>query len=315
MTAGSDEAMQHSTFILHHYEPSPYAEKIRAMFGLAGAAWNSVLSPPYPPRPNVDPLAGGYRRIPVGQIGADIFCDTALIASEVAEFCGHPEFAPGIRDSEALALVERAEGDVFFAAITSANPAKLLTKLVLANGLRGTLDFVRDRTSMMKKASLRPPQGKAARDLFHAFLADLDSHLQSREGLEGAELTYADFSAYHPVWLGVSVSGTSMLKSYPRVEQWMERMQSLGHGKRREVRPEEAFIAAEQHDPRPLPAELVDHEALNQRVTIAPADYGKDGVEGELVAVLAERLVLRRETDRFGTIHVHFPRTGYDVTT
>ena len=313
MSAENDEETQGSGFFLHHYEPSPYAEKIRAMFGLAGAPWNSVLSPPYPPRPNVDPLAGGYRRIPIGQIGADIFCDTALIATEVAELCGHPEFAPVIHDSHARALVERAEGDVFFAAITSASPLKLLTKLVLANGLRGTLDFVRDRTAMMKKASLRPPQGKEARDLFQAFLADLDSHLLAREGLEGEALTYADFSVYHPVWLGVSVSGPSILKPYSEVLQWMERMQGLGHGKRREARPEEAFSAAERHEPRPLPAELLEHDALHKRVTIAPADYGKDGVEGELVAVLADRVVLRREADRFGSLHVHFPRLGYDI--
>ena len=49
------------SWILHHYEDSPYAEKIRLMFGHAGMAWQSVLSPSMPPRPNLDPLTGGYR--------------------------------------------------------------------------------------------------------------------------------------------------------------------------------------------------------------------------------------------------------------
>ena len=67
-------------FILHHYDRSPYAEKVRLMFGVTNSEWQSLLSPPWPPRPNVDPLAGGYRRIPVAQCGADIFCDSAVIA-------------------------------------------------------------------------------------------------------------------------------------------------------------------------------------------------------------------------------------------
>uniref|UniRef100_UPI00338E51DC glutathione S-transferase N-terminal domain-containing protein n=1 Tax=uncultured Spongiibacter sp. TaxID=870896 RepID=UPI00338E51DC len=73
-------------FILHHYDRSPYAEKVRLMFGVTNSEWQSLLSPPWPPRPNVDPLAGGYRRIPVAQCGADIFCDSAVIAEEVALF-------------------------------------------------------------------------------------------------------------------------------------------------------------------------------------------------------------------------------------
>ena len=61
-------------WVLHHYEASPYAEKIRLMFGYTGLRWHSVISPPMPPRPNLDPLTGGYRRIPVAQKGADLFC-------------------------------------------------------------------------------------------------------------------------------------------------------------------------------------------------------------------------------------------------
>lgn len=61
------------TLILHHYDASPYAEKIRLMFGLTGTRWQSLIAPVQPPRPSVDPLTGGYRRIPVAQIGADIF--------------------------------------------------------------------------------------------------------------------------------------------------------------------------------------------------------------------------------------------------
>ena len=106
-------------WILHHYEESPYAEKIRLMFGHAGIAWSSVLSPPMPPRPSLDPLTGGYRRIPVAQKGADLFCDSALIALEIASASDRRELRPDSVADDRSDLVARAQGDVFFSIITS----------------------------------------------------------------------------------------------------------------------------------------------------------------------------------------------------
>ena len=66
--------------ILHHYPASPFAEKVRAMLGYKQLKWRSVLIPPVMPKPELTPLTGGYRKTPVLQIGADIYCDTSLIA-------------------------------------------------------------------------------------------------------------------------------------------------------------------------------------------------------------------------------------------
>lgn len=302
------------TFFIHHYEASPYAEKIRAMFGLTGHGWGSVLSPPYPPRPNVDPLAGGYRRIPVAQLGADIFCDTALIASEVAEFTGHPELAPQVADPDAVALVQRAEGKVFFAAITSVPPLKLLSKLLVTNGPFGTLKFIRDRTGMMQGSSIRPPQGKAAAQLLDEFLADLDAHLAGREAVDREQLAYADFCIYHPIWLALSVGGGRTLPKYANVHRWLTGMEDLGHGSRADMSPEDAFAEAERFAPRDLPVDGAAHDALGKEVTIAPADYGRIGVSGTLAACHDDRYIVARDTQQFGTVHVHFPRDGYELT-
>jgi glutathione S-transferase len=306
--------MTDQMFMLHHYEASPYAEKIRAMFGLAGMRWGSVLSPPYPPRPNVDPLAGGYRRIPVAQLGADIFCDTALIAEELARYTGHAELEPRVSDPQARALVERAEGAVFFSAITSAPPLTLLRKLLATSGPVGTFRFIRDRSGMMKGASVKPPQGAAAARLFDEFLADLDSHLADRVCMDGEQLAYADFCVYHPIWLAQSVGSASTLENYAGVRDWLQRLEKLGQGGREEISPEQAFSEAEGNEPAPLPADADAHEALGEEVAIAPDDYGKVAVTGTLVAATDERFVLARSTERFGTLHVHFPRAGYAVS-
>ena len=65
-----------SGLILHHYDTSPFSEKVRLLLGLKGLAWDSVQAPVIMPKPELTPLTGGYRRIPVLQIGADIYCDT-----------------------------------------------------------------------------------------------------------------------------------------------------------------------------------------------------------------------------------------------
>lgn len=69
--------------ILHHYEISPYSEKVRIGLGLKGLAWGSVEIPVIMPKPDLTALTGGYRKTPVLQIGADIYCDSQLIMREL----------------------------------------------------------------------------------------------------------------------------------------------------------------------------------------------------------------------------------------
>lgn len=305
-----DEKMIH----LHHYEASPYAEKIRAMFGHTRSAWGSVLSPPYPPRPNLQPLVGSFRRIPVAHHGADVFCDTVLISKEVAARTGHAELAPSFADDAARRLAEQAEGEVFFCAITAAPPLPLLGKLILGNGLGGALKFVKDRAAMMKSSSVKPPQGKAAAGVLRDFLAMLDEHLATRDLMEGDGISYADFCVYHPIWLALSVGGLKSLKGFDNVQAWYTAMLGLGQGDRHELDPQAAFDDLTASEPRGVPESATEHDALGTTVSIAPSDYGKDGVEGTLAAVLEDRYILARDTERCGAIHLHFPREGYAVS-
>jgi glutathione S-transferase len=75
--------------ILHHYDFSPYSEKVRLALGYKHLAWHSVETPMMAPKPDLVPLTAGYRRAPVLQIGADIYCDSLLILREIDG--RHPE--------------------------------------------------------------------------------------------------------------------------------------------------------------------------------------------------------------------------------
>jgi glutathione S-transferase len=46
-------------------------------------AWGSVEIPVIMPKPDLTALTGGYRKTPVLQIGADIYCDSQLIMREL----------------------------------------------------------------------------------------------------------------------------------------------------------------------------------------------------------------------------------------
>ncbi|MDO9248260.1 MAG: glutathione S-transferase, partial [Phenylobacterium sp.] len=81
--------------ILHHYEASPFSQKVRCFLGLKGLAWSSVITPNMMPKPDLTPLTGGYRRAPVMQIGADVYCDTQVILAEIERRAPNPPAVTG----------------------------------------------------------------------------------------------------------------------------------------------------------------------------------------------------------------------------
>ena len=96
-----------TTPILHHYAFSPFAEKVRTVFGFKGIGWRSVDIPGLPPRPLLSPLTGGYRRVPVMQIGADIYCDTNLILPTLERlFPGTASLYPANAEGSTRGLAE-----------------------------------------------------------------------------------------------------------------------------------------------------------------------------------------------------------------
>jgi len=48
-------------------------------------------------------------------------------------------------------------------------------------------------------------------------------------------------------------------------------------------------------------------------VLVAATDYAHDAVGGRLVGLDADEVVIERSDPRAGTVHVHFPRVGYQV--
>ena len=69
------------------------------------------------PKPDLMPLSGGYRRTPVLQVGADIYCDTQLIMLEIEKRAPRtPLLLPG-QAGEARALAMWVDRNIFWSSV------------------------------------------------------------------------------------------------------------------------------------------------------------------------------------------------------
>ena len=298
-----------SDVILHHYAMSPFAEKIRAMLGYTDLAWLSVAVPEMPPRKMLEPLAGKYRKIPVMQIGADVFCDTRAISSEIARISGKPELALENCSEEIQAFVRHTDLKVFLACVLSAPGGTLLRKLWKGSSILNVARFLRDRISMGRNASFKAAGPRRAKIIVREQLEDMERRLAGQPFLFGDSPCIADFSAYHGVWFIRDMGESRYVDRYPKVSEWMNRMRDFGHGKVTVVSPDQALDAALAAQPR----ELSGVTASGQ-VSIVPDDYGHVAVEGELVLEGEHGWIIARENPRVGRVHVHFPKQGFIVS-
>lgn len=295
--------------ILHHYDTSPFSEKVRVAFGIKGLAWRSVIQPVIMPKPDLVPLTGGYRRIPVLQVGADVFCDTQAILAEIEARHPEPALAHGgdwAVNIWADRLFFQAAVGVVFGALGEQVPQAFIADRERLSGR----PF--DMTAM--KAAAVPMRAQ-----WRSHAAWIDAGLGHRDYLGGAAPSLADIAAYMNVWwLSAAVPGEAdaLLLALPRLRAWRDRMRGLGHGARSEMAASAALETARAAEPAPAPAhDPTDPLGLSPgaAVTVAADDYGRDPIAGELVSLTPHRIVIARETDDLGRLHVHFPRVGYLV--
>ncbi len=299
--------------ILHNYDFSNYAEKARLALGYKGLAWRSVIIPPVAPKPNLTPLTGGYRRTPVLQIGADIFCDTRLILRELERRCPEPTLFPQGLTAAASAIAFWAENQLFrpLSLYVSGANLDLLPDDLQADRSRMRGLPVPDPETVRRAARRNAPAVRVQIAWVDQMLAD------GRAWIVGPAVTIADFAIYHALWFitGRSARLAHELAPYPRIGRWMARMRAFGHGDVTPMSPAEALAVAATAEPGPLRASepFAEDPPLGSRVRVRADDYARDAVDGELVQIDREELAIRRTDPQVGEVVVHFPRLGYDL--
>ena len=299
--------------ILHHYDTSPFSEKVRKLFAHKRLTWRAVEQPSIMPKPDLVPLTGGYRRIPVLQIGADVYCDTQLIARVLERMHPHPTLYPG--GSEGLCHVWSLWADrLVFLPVVAVVFAEIGAFVPPA--------FIADRSKMMPGRDFAelPRQAPHAREQLRALVALLETQLaDGRPYLLGAEFSLADAACYHPLWfLRVAPQASTLVAEFAAVQAWLARVDALGHGDPRPMSPADALAvarAATPAAPRSSGAGATGGLAPGTPVAVVPDDYGFDPVHGELVHASLDEVAVRRVDPTLGPLVIHFPRFGYTIRT
>jgi glutathione S-transferase len=297
--------------LLHHYDTSPFSEKIRKVLAHKRLAWGAVEQPSIMPKPDLVPLTGGYRRIPVLQIGADVYCDTQVIVRVLERLHPDPTIYPDGSAATAHAWNLWADRLLFMpvVAVVFADIGPLVPPA-----------FIEDRSKMMPGRDFNeiPKQAPHAREQMRALVATLEAQLgDGRPWLLGRAFSLADAACYHPLWfLRVAPGAQALLGEFSRVAGWMARLEAMGQGERRDVPAADALAVARAAEP--AGAGGVDPREPNgltagTPVSITPDDYGFDPVTGTLVASSAEEVAIRRDDPALGALIVHFPRFGFRV--
>jgi glutathione S-transferase len=300
--------------ILHHYPSSPFAEKIRLILGFKGLHWSSVIIPNVMPKPDVIALTGGYRKTPILQIGADIYCDTALIADVIEDKAPQPTlYATGIAAASRI-LAQWADSTLFWTMIPFTLQPVGAAHMFAGVPPEAVKAFNDDRAVF--RANLPRMRTAEATAAFSLYLARLAEMLGTQHFFFGSSASIADFSIYHNLWF-VTRGGpvAKILDSFPNLQAWQERMGAFGHGTS-EPLASGAAIAIARDAGAVAPAEaLFDTHgiAAGERVTVAATDTGTDPIEGTLSAASSDRISIMREDPRAGKVAVHFPRIGFEM--
>lgn len=304
--------------ILHHYQGSLFSEKIRSIFGFKGLSWRSVEISPVMPRPLLMPLTGGYRRTPVLQVGADIFCDTHVITDYLQAAYPQPSLHPDTASWAVRSLAAQADTQLFRIVVALCFQPKAAAAMLATIGKDLAEKFAVDRAELVKGSqgvsNLAP---EVAETELHDMLGHLEAQLAATRWACGGVPTLADFAVYHCLWLlrNNPVVGEGLLP-YARVREWMQTMAGFGHGQSQEMSAEDALATARDAEPMALhtvSGHLPEGVDLGAAVTVTPLDYGLIPVAGSLDYCTAHACALLRHDPEAGEVRVHFPRSGFRI--
>ena len=159
--------------ILHHYPTSPFAEKARLMLGFKQLSWRSVMIPPVMPKPDLTALTGGYRRTPVLQVGADIYCDTALIARRLEAEKATPALFPEGQEFAAATLAKWADSVLFLNAVSLVFQPESMAVRFAQVPKEFVQTFSKDRAQLFANGSVSRVPLEQAKNDWPTFMARL----------------------------------------------------------------------------------------------------------------------------------------------
>jgi glutathione S-transferase len=300
--------------ILHHFDASPFGEKVCLILGLKGLAWRSVDAELIMPKPKLTALTGGYRKTPVMQIGADGYCDSRLIAVELEDRFPAPTLFPNGSRGFCFALASWSDRDLHIASsgLAIGTNRHQFPEALMKDRKAYFGDFM-DVDRLDAEIPHLATQLRAHADLVEQQLSD------GRRFLLGIEPSLADFHAYVEIMTARAHVPLvqQLFEPFVHLDAWELRVQAIGHGQQTLLSADEANAIA--RDMSPLAGKGVDPAdrlglSAGDIVTVMPDDYGREPVTGRLTTLTVHEVAVEREDPVTGALVVHFPRLGFSVT-
>lgn len=305
-----------ANLILHHYPGSPFAEKVRLLLGYKKLAYQAVTIPVIMPKPDLTALTGGYRRTPVLQIGADIYCDTALICKVIDRLAPTDTIYPAESLAAVTATAQWTDTTLFKISVSVAFQPRALASSPLFQDPEAAAAFMADRAKLTDGGAPLIMDSAVALPYFLDHLANLETQLEFGQFMYGSAPTIADFSTYHCLWF---IHGNESIRDtfdpYPGVVAWLGRMGSFGQGELTEIAGSVALDIAQNAAPAGASSAIteLDQLVVGDEVEVMPSDYGLQPVRGRLQVSSLEEFAIGRDDDTLGQITVHFPRLGFQI--
>jgi glutathione S-transferase len=332
--------------ILFHYEGSIFSHKVLWYLWLRGIEYDecvrttcfnsfhrlttSQIQPAIMPRPDLELIDVGYRKVPIMAIGKDIYSDSRLIISKLETlFSDSPLTLSTPAEEGTRKLFENwtSEGGVFW------NAVKLVPYWV-DGGLLSNKAFVDDREKLtgkrMTKEVIQAGRSDGAQHMQQAFdMMESTFLADGRDWVLGTkEPSLADIDAAWPFkWLLMEPTMVGSLPSehftkerYPKLYTWVERFvaETEKKGKRLgqvtaldgKAMAERTFSASSSSDD----VSFIDGDPLGLQkeddVEVFPADYGQVGKStGKLIGLTTHEVVICNSKG----LNLHFPRWNFSI--
>jgi len=303
-----------SKLVLHQYAGSPFAEKVRCLLAYKQMSYDWVDIPVIMPKPDLMPSTGGYRKTPVMQIGADIYCDTALICRVINDLSPETNIYPEVQAANLAAMTHWTDTFFFKVSVAKVFQPKVLANHPLFSDPIASKAFVADRAALKGDSNEQPMALAEAEAFWLSHMQNLDLQLANQKYLFGDTPTIADFSTYHCLWFAyVNEVLRADFEPFQNVLAWRARMASMGSGEPKQISGADALGYAKDANSDCEVNISAGGFKAGDEVTVLPIDYGFQPVVGSLLQLTDSRIAVKRQDKKCGEVVVHFPRVGYKV--
>lgn len=304
--------------ILHRTLGSTYSQKIIALLGYTKTPWQSVIANKGMPRPVQEILVGSFaRRMPFLQIGADMYCDSDMIAMFIAEQTNHNEFKSTQLSLKEKDLIFSIENELFTAVLASVKPINFITGYFRTVPFKTALAFFKDRLQLKKENPDFDITRKKTRYeweiIVREFFKKFEEQLLLTPFLSGKEKpNLVDFTAYTHVYYMNVLNRLKFANNTPTIKEWLKRMNRFSIKNNNELSGTKAIEIAKNSTPLAIPTSLLNSANINKQVTIPFNDFLGSHITKPLQGVLKGeddyKYIIARNHPQIGTVHIHIPK-------